>query len=398
MKRFPPEQGVPGFLFAGVNAGLKPDRKDVGMILCRDTCNAAGIFTKNRVKAAPVILCRKRLRKGFARAVIVNCGNANACTGLQGIKDAEAVCKSVADRLNISDQLILPCSTGVIGVALPYRKIIDIVPELIDRASIKGIPDFAKSILTTDTGEKVCSLKDTYKGKSIKICGIAKGAGMIMPDMATMLAFIITNAGVTSSLLSSLLKTIGEDTFNSITVDGDMSTNDTVIALSNSLSGVIVENAGSGAFEVFYNLLYETMKTLSEMIVLDGEGATKQIKIMVINASSKNDAKKASRTVANSLLVKTAFFGEDFNWGRIMAALGMSGTVFDPYKVDISFNSINAVENGQGVQNNLQKLNREMKKKIITLTIDLKKGKYSSEILTCDLSYEYVKINASYTT
>lgn len=398
MKKFPPKQGVPGFLFSGIQAGIKPGRKDLGLILSTDTCSAAGIFTKNRVKAAPVTVCQKKIKQGLARAVIVNCGNANACTGVQGIQDAQTVCTSVAKNLHISQNLILPCSTGVIGVRLPAEKIVASVPELIRNLSEKHIPDFAEAILTTDTVEKICCLKDTCRGKTVKVCGIAKGAGMIMPNMATMLAFIVTDAGINAELLSTLLRTISEETFNTITVDGDMSTNDTVLALSNASSGVVINSARSAEFGMFYNLLYETMRALSEMIVLDGEGATKLLKIMVLRAASKKDARNASSTVANSLLVKTAFFGEDFNWGRIMASLGMSGAVFDPDKVDIYFNSITAVENGIGVHNNIRILHREMKKKRITVTIDLKKGTHTHQTLTTDLSHEYVDINASYTT
>jgi glutamate N-acetyltransferase/amino-acid N-acetyltransferase len=400
MQPYPARQGVPGFLFSGISSGIKNNRKkDLGLILSTQPCTAAGVFTKNRAPAAPVTLCKERLRKALARIVLVNSANANACTGEQGLKDARVTCAAVSSHLGFSENLVLPCSTGVIGVPLPVVKIAKAVPRLVKNAVPGGIDEFARSILTTDTHPKIAALKDTAEGETIKVCGIAKGAGMIMPDMATMLCFIVSNAAVEKKLLSRLLKLHADETFNRITVDGDMSTNDCVLLLAGGDgSQTTITSTASKAGRIFDAMLYEVMKNLSLMIVRDGEGATKLIFISVINARTQSDAKKAAQQVANSNLVKTAFFGQDFNWGRIMAALGSSGAAFDMQKIRIAFNNIPAVKNGQAVKENLSKLKKTVKKKTIRVTIDLKQGHKGCEYTTCDLSYEYVKINADYTT
>ncbi len=398
MKPFHVTEGVPGFFFAGVSTGIKKGKKDLGLILSSKPCTAAGVFTKNRVKAAPVLLCKKRLQKGFAQAILVNSGNANACTGRKGMDDALKTCSGVSSYLDISENLVLPCSTGVIGVDFPLGKILKAVPKLVKEASTDRINDFAESILTTDTHPKIITLKGVVNGETVKIAGIAKGSGMIMPNMATMLAFIVTDAAIEKTLLSQLLKDQVDETFNTITVDGDMSTNDTVLVLANGQSEKTVSSRKSGGFRVFEKMLYEVMKKLSLMIVRDGEGATKLISVSILNARTRGDAKKAALQVANSTLVKTAFFGEDFNWGRIMAALGSSGASLDMDKISIFFNGIQAVRNGQGVKENITRLKKTVKNRSVSLAIDLNHGNKCHEITTCDLSYEYVKINAEYTT
>ena len=398
MKQFSINRGVPGFLFAGISSGIKKSKKDLGMIFSEAPCAAAGVFTKSRVKAAPVLLCKKRIKKGFMQAILVNSGNANACTGKNGLIAAADTCAEVSSCLGIKDSLVVPCSTGVIGVEFPSETIIRALPELVKRAGKSAAADFAESILTTDTYSKTAAFEDVIDGENVKVCGIAKGAGMIMPDMATMLAFIVTNVSIENKLLASLLKDMTEETFNRITVDGDMSTNDTVLILANGKAGKPVTRPNSRAFKVFANMLYETMKILSLMIVKDGEGATKMITVNVVRAKTMCDAKKAARSVANSNLVKTAFFGEDFNWGRIMAALGASGALFDMNRVDIFFNDIAGVKNGESAAANIGKLEKIATKDEISITIDLKNGRQACEVATCDLSYEYVKINADYTT
>lgn len=398
MKSFPVKEGIPGFLFGGVAAGIKNSKKDLGIIISSEPASAAGVFTKNRVKAAPLLLCRKRLNKGFCRAVLVNSGNANACTGKKGMADADTTCSRVSSFLKINKNLVVPCSTGVIGVPLPVEKISRAIPGLIQKAGRGGIADFAESILTTDTYPKIAARRETVDGETVKVCGIAKGAGMIGPDMATMLVFIVSNAAVRAELLSQMLKHLVDETFNRITIDGDMSTNDTVLLLTNGRSKNMITSRTSKGYKSFENMLYEVMQQLAVMLVKDGEGATKMLAVKLINARTGNDAKKAALQVANSSLVKTAFFGEDFNWGRIMAALGSCGASFDPERVDIFFNDIPAVRNGQGVKENIAELKKTVKKKEIDVTIDLKKGNRSCEIKTCDLSYEYVRINAEYTT
>jgi glutamate N-acetyltransferase/amino-acid N-acetyltransferase len=399
VKSFSFKEGIPGFLFSGISSGIKKDQtKDLGLIVSTQPCTAAGVFTKNRVKAAPVLICRKRLQQGPIQAVLANSGNANVCNGGKGLKAAKITCANVSSCLGIKESLVVPCSTGIIGVPLPSEKIIKAIPKLVKKATPAGISDFAESILTTDTYTKIIACKDTLNGEKIKVCGIAKGAGMIMPDMATMLAFIVSNIAIEKTLLSQLLKRHVEETFNRITVDGDMSTNDTVLVLANGQSRTIINSPKTRGYKAFETMLYEVMKRLSYLIVKDGEGATKLINILVMNAKTASDAKKAALKVANSCLVKTAFFGEDFNWGRIMAALGSSGVLFNTEKVAISLNNIQAVYNGQGIIENIAKLKKSLKKKTIQVTIDLKKGGGCCEVSTCDLSFDYVKINAAYTT
>jgi glutamate N-acetyltransferase/amino-acid N-acetyltransferase len=399
MQTFNPKEGVPGFLFgAGLAKIKKTTGTDLGLILSDRPCAAAGAFTRNRVKAAPVVVGRNRLRTGRAQALLVNSGNANACTGERGIADARLCCSRLAAALRIRDSLVIPSSTGVIGVPLPAGKILQALPSLVRQASPGGIADFAAAIMTTDTFPKIAALRDTVAGKTIRVCGIAKGAGMIMPDMATMLAFIVTDAAVEQRLLAKLVKEHVAATFNCISVDGDMSTNDSVMVLAGGASAVPVTGTGSQACRVFSRLLHEVMHRLARMIVQDGEGATKLIRIQVRRARTAGEAKKAAMTVANSCLVKTAFFGEDFNWGRIMAALGRSGAAFAVQQVGIFFNGIQGVGNGQGIRKNIARLHKIITGKEIEITIDLNNGRHGSTVTTCDLSYEYVKINADYTT
>ena len=399
MKKFALREGIPGFRFAAVAGGLKKNsKKDIGLILADKPCTAAGAFTKNIVKAAPILIGQKRLRAGVAQAVLVNSGNANACTGAQGVRDAEAASAALARELGIKTGLVVPSSTGVIGVPLPVEKIVRALPELVKKARPSAIADFSAAIMTTDTFPKIVALKDSVGREMIKICGIAKGAGMIMPDMATMLCYIVTDAAIDRKLLSALVREQVELTFNRITVDGDMSTNDTVLVLASGKSNITINNKNSAACRKFAQLLFEVMKQLSYLVVKDGEGATKVLLINARNAKTAAQAKQAAMTVANSPLVKTAFFGEDYNWGRIMAALGRSGAQFDMAKVDIFFNKIHSVHNGQAVLRNIPRLKKIMKEDCIEIAVDLKAGKHSCEVTTCDLSYDYVKINADYTT
>ena len=399
MKTFPYKKGVPGFRFAGVAGGLKKNgKKDIGLILADGPCVAAGAFTKNVVKAAPVLIGQKRLRAGASQAVLVNSGNANACTGAQGIRDGEAATAALARELGIRPGLVVPSSTGVIGVPLPVEKIVAAVPALVQHASPGGIADFTDAIMTTDTFPKIVALQDTVNGQTIKVCGVAKGAGMIMPDMATMLSYIVTDAAIDRKLLLALVREHVERTFNRISVDGDMSTNDTVIVLASGKSLPKIKSVISASYIVFSKLIFEVMKQLSRLIIKDGEGATKLLLINIKNAKTATQAKQAAMTVANSPLVKTAFFGQDYNWGRIMAALGRSGAQFDMAKVDIFFNGVQSVRDSQGVQKNIARLKKIMEKDCIEIAVDLKAGKQCCEVTTCDLSYDYVKINADYTT
>ncbi len=399
MKKFTPRTGVPGFRFAGVAGGLKKDgAKDMGLILADQPCTAAAAFTKNVVKAAPVLIGKKRLKSGITQAVLVNSGNANACTGAQGLLDAEATSAALARTLGIRPGLVVPSSTGVIGVPLPVTTIEKALPGLVNQASASSVSDFSEAIMTTDTFPKIVALKDMAGTKSIKVCGIAKGAGMIMPDMATMLCYIVTDAAIDKKLLAELVRRQVELTFNRISVDGDMSTNDTVLVLASGRSDLQIKSKKSPAYRVFADLLFAVMKQLSRLIVKDGEGATKLLVFTVSHARTEGQARQAAMTVANSPLVKTAFFGQDYNWGRIMGALGRSGAQFDQAKVDIFFNGVQSVCNGQAVLKNTARLKKIMQKNEIDIAVDLKAGRHSFDVTTCDLSYDYVKINADYTT
>ncbi len=398
MQKYPIRQGIPGFKFSAVQAGIKNDNVlDLGLILSEQPCAVAGVFTRNKVKAAPVLECSKKIKNGAACAILVNSGNANACTGDKGLQAADRTCSALAKQLGVKKQHILPCSTGVIGVQLPYKKINNALPELTASASPTQAASFAESILTTDTCTKTITVREKIDGNYVHVCGIAKGSGMIMPDMATMLAFIITDADIDTPLLRTMLRDENELSFNRICVDGDMSTNDSVIALAGGKSGIRIRR-NSASYTAFRSMLKRVMQELALMIVKDGEGATKLLKINVVSAQTDADAKKAAMQVARSCLVKTAFFGEDFNWGRIIAAIGQSGAACKPDCISMRFNNIPAVRNGQAVPKNQKRLEQIMKKKEITLSIDLGSGSKACEVLTCDLSYDYVKINADYTT
>ncbi len=375
-----------GFLFSAVACGIKKEgRLDLGLIFCQRKATAWGVFTKNTVKAAPVLLGQKNLKGAHHRAIIVNSGVANAATKEEGLMGAEVLLTHLAKHLRIKPEEILPASTGVIGEPLPVDKMISKLEELVSKLSSEGVMDFAKAIMTTDTFSKIAS-RETEEG--IRILGVAKGAGMIAPNMATMLGFILTDGYLKKEEAKKILPKATELTFNRITVDGDTSTNDTVYLMA---SGTKIIKDGEG----FFKALVEVMKELAYMIVRDGEGATKVIKVEVKGAKTKEEAKTLALAVANSPLVKTAFYGADPNWGRILAALGKTQIKFTPEAVEIYLNSKPWIK-GLTPQTAEEILKEEMKKKEISLVINLKAGKLGYEVLTCDLTEEYIRINASY--
>jgi glutamate N-acetyltransferase/amino-acid N-acetyltransferase len=377
-----------GFLFSAVSCGIKKEGKlDLGFIYSPEKLTAWGVFTKNTVKAAPVILGKKLVKKGEIHGVVVNSGVANACTGDEGLKRAQLLLEEVGKKLNLSYKNLLPASTGVIGEQLPLEKMLPKIEELISNLSSENCVAFAKSIMTTDTFHKIVS-KKTKDG--VVVLGIAKGAGMIAPNMATMLAFILTDATVSKETLKRFLPKITEESFNRITVDGDTSTNDTVYMLCSNIKEV--KN-----WEEFAKICKEVAQELAYLIVKDGEGATKVIRISVKGARTKEDAKALCFSVANSPLVKTAFYGEDPNWGRIFAALGKTGISFNPEKVELYLNEIPWIINLK-LMTEEEKLKEEMKKEEVNLLIKLKEGRKGYEVLTTDLTEEYIKINASYRT
>ena len=392
------EHMVQGFKASAVKAGLKKDKGlDLALIFSERETAVAGVFTTNKVVAAPVILTREHIKSGRARAIIANAGNANACTGKAGFNDARRTAELVADRLGIGADEVLVASTGVIGQPLNVDRIAEALPALVERLSPDGIPTAARAIMTTDSFPKISHFEGHAGGRPYRILGVAKGAGMIMPNMATMLCFIVSDIRIDSNDLNGVLSSSVETTFNRITVDGDTSTNDTVLVMANGMAGntALTEADSKG----FAQGLETVMGELAQMIVRDGEGATKVIHMEIKGARSASDALKAARTVGNSSLVKTACYGQDPNWGRIMAALGRADIVMDEEKVDIWVNDILIVSAGLGKGQEAEKKAAEiMIQKEYTITIDLHQGDFEDRIITCDLTHEYVSINASYRT
>jgi glutamate N-acetyltransferase/amino-acid N-acetyltransferase len=386
----------PGFEAAGIAAGLKKkNKKDLGLIFSKVPANVAGVFTRNRVKAAPVILDRDRIKSGVCQAIIVNSGNANCCTGEQGIRDAETMASLSASELGISKDLVLVASTGVIGEPLPIEKIKAAIPDLIESLQPDGIPDLAKSIMTTDTVPKMVSGQGVVEGKSFIVTGVAKGAGMIRPDLATMLCFVFTDANAASDILKEALVSAIDRSFNRITIDGDTSTNDTALMMANGLSGAIIKNPGHK--EIFQKVIDRIFLDLAKQVVRDGEGVTKLVEIIVRGAVSDSDARKVADTVAHSPLVKTAFFGEDANWGRIIGAVGRAGVDVDPDRIDLYFDDVQMVKAGMGCGKGVEvEATKVLKKSEFTVAVHLNMGQGFGSMITCDFSVDYVKINADY--
>jgi glutamate N-acetyltransferase/amino-acid N-acetyltransferase len=389
---------VNGFLFSGISAGIKKDgKRDLGLIYSEVPAQAAGLFTTNAVKAAPVLLDMERIKKGLCRALIVNSGNANACTGPKGLRDARSVSSWTAKGLGIEERLVFVASTGVIGAPLPVKKIEHSVPELIEKLSPDGWMETVESIMTTDTFPKVEVSACVIKDKHVKLCGMVKGAGMIYPNMATMLSFLVTDANIKAPLLQKMLREASEASFNRITVDGETSTNDTALLLASGRAGHPVLEKMDRDAKVFQKMLSEVCEKLAKAVVKDGEGATKFIEILVKGARDVEDARKAAYAIAHSPLVKTAFFGQDANWGRILCALGHSGTKLNPDRVDVFFDKRPIVKNGMGVGGRLEeKAGEVIRKSSFCVTVDLHLGKAEFSVFTTDLSLDYVKINGSY--
>ena len=387
-----------GFKAAAVASGLKKVHGlDLALIVSERAATAAGVFTANKVKAAPVILSQKNIQNGRATAIIANAGNANACTGNPGLADAERTADLVGKALGISPDEILVASTGVIGQRLNMDKVSSAIPELREALTSEGIPMAAQAIMTTDSFPKTSIFDGRAGNNPYRIVGLAKGAGMIMPNMATMLCFILTDIQITPNDLQTVLRVSTEKTFNRITVDGDTSTNDMVLMLANGMAGN--ESLSEQDHTQFSEGLSGVMETLARMIVKDGEGATKLVDVEIRNAFSPEDAQKAARTVANSSLVKTAFYGQDPNWGRIMAALGRADIEMDETRVDIWINDVQIVSGGIGNGVAVEKQAAEiMTRTEFMLSIDLHQGTHFEHVVTSDLTHEYISINANYRT
>lgn len=392
------EYSVPGFRASSVIAGLrKVKTPDMVLIFSDKQATAAGVFTTNKVKAAPVLLNMERIKRGKARAIIANAGNANACTGDKGLENANLTAELAAKALGIRPEEVLVASTGVIGAQLDMDKVSKAIPGLAKGLSFDGIPAAAAAIMTTDSFSKISRFYGRSQGIPYRIIGIAKGAGMIMPNMATMLCFIMSDINIRPSELKRALSSSVEKTFNRITVDGDTSTNDTVLVLANGMAGNGPLKAAD--YEGFNNGLRRVMAELSSMIIKDGEGATKLVNIKIKRAATEKDAITAARAVSNSSLVKTAFYGQDPNWGRIMAALGRAGIRIKEEEVAIWIDDIKIVDGGLGVGAEQEKKAAErMKNREFSVTIDLRLGEHEDQVITCDLTHEYISINADYRT
>ena len=387
-----------GFRAAGLHCGIKkPGLLDLALILSERSGPIAGLFTTNRVVAAPVILDRLHLRRGVGRAILINSGNANACTGRSGMAAARKTAALVAHRLRSPIHEVFVGSTGVIGRALPVDRIIAALPELFDHLSRAGGARAAQAILTTDLKPKSVVRHRRINGRTVTIGGMAKGSGMIHPNMATMLGYLTTDASITRRALRQALVQAVDASFNCISVDGDTSTNDTVLCLANGMAGNRQITEGTPAFRQFARLLTEACEPLALAICRDGEGVTKVVKIEVTGAGSPNQARAVAKAIGTSNLVKTALFGEDANWGRVMAALGRAGVPLNPSKVSVSFGGVPMVRQGVGLGLGAeQRIARVFKRKEFTIRVGLGAGRHRAHLWTTDLSYDYVKINASY--
>ena len=391
---------VSGVRAAGIHAGIKAaEAKDVALIVTDTPATAAGVFTKNSVTAAPVLVCREHLSDGHAQAVIVNSGNANACTGEGGMANAQRMAAATAEQLGIDANLVLVSSTGVIGQQLPMDKIENGIQTAANALSTEGGADAAAAIMTTDTYPKSVAVEIEIGDTPVRIGGIAKGSGMIAPNMATMLSYLTTDAKINAEALQAALNRVVDDTYNLLTVDTDRSTNDTVLILATGYANNTEIAAADGKdYEAFCEGLLFVCTELVKMLARDGEGATKLVEVVVKSAKNRDDAEKAARAVAESPLVKTAVFANDANWGRIMMAIGKSGAAFDPYQVDVYLADYQLVRDGMDAGYDEDKATALFAQDPVRITIDLRAGDTAVTMWTCDYSYDYIRINADYRT
>ncbi len=390
---------VPGFKFAATACGIKANGQlDLGLILADEPVSTAAVFTRNRVKAAPVQLSQQRVERGRAQAIVVNSGNANACTGRKGLQDVKVITSIIADELGVADDMVLMASTGVIGDPLPSEKIEEACPALVAAATPDQIDGFARSIMTTDRWPKVSSIKFPIgHDKEVTVLGIAKGAGMIHPDMATTLGFILTDAPMHSSFLKRALSTAVDRTFNQLTVDGCTSTNDCVFAMSSSKVDAEPLRGSDRDARRFIDALVDVLGELGKRIVQDGEGAQHVVELEVVGAPSEDAARKVGQAIASSLLVKAMVLGRDPNWGRILAAAGNAGVAFDPTKVEVKIGKVLVVKKGMRVGRDAEEdARRVMGDSHYRIAVKLGPGKAKSSYLFCDIGEDYLRLNAAY--
>jgi glutamate N-acetyltransferase/amino-acid N-acetyltransferase len=386
-----------GFLAAAVHCGLKPDgRRDLALIAAEEPVAAAAVFTTNRVVAAPVTLSRRHIASGRTRAVVINAGNANACTGNKGELDAGAMALAVGQSLECASEDVIVCSTGVIGVPLPVERIVSALPELADALDSRDGTEAAEAIMTTDTFPKQLAVSVEVAGRTVTVGGLAKGSGMIAPKMATMLSVLTTDAPLTPEACDAALRTACATTFNRVTVDSDTSTNDTLVLMASGAAG----GEPIGLEDSRYPLVSEAVRVvcaqLARMIARDGEGATKLVSVSVSGALSESDAECAAFAVANSPLVKTALFGNDANWGRVAMAVGKSGIEVDPARLGITFAGLEVCRNGGAVPFDEDEAYAALDSDEVEIAVRLGLGSGAATVLTCDLSHEYVRINGEY--
>ena len=393
-----------GFLAAGVEAGIKyQNRKDMAMVYSKTPCRAAGVFTTNVVKAAPVLWDKEVVESEWeAQAIVVNSGIANACTGKLGYEYCRETAGAAADALEISPQSVLICSTGVIGMQLPMEKMTEGVRMLAKaiKPGEEAGTDAAKAIMTTDTRNKQVAVKVTIGGKEVTIGGMCKSSGMIHPNMCTMLAFVTTDVNISKKLLQEALSADVQDTFNMVSVDGDTSTNDTLLVLANGQAGNPEITEKGADYDAFVEALHYVNETLAKKIAGDGEGATALFEVKVIHADNKEDAKTLAKSVITSSLTKAALFGHDANWGRILCALGYSGAKFDPEAIELYLESsagkILIFKDGMAADYSEEEATRILSCSEVTALVDMKMGEAEATAWGCDLTYDYVKINADY--
>lgn len=388
-----------GFLASGIHCGVKKKRKDLSLLYSKTPCKVEAIFTRNAVKAAPLLVAEEQLKKGgYFSGVVINSGNANCMTGDRGLSDARKMAAVLARLLGTSKDAILVSSTGIIGKFMPMRPITGGMFKLVAGLSADGLVDAAEGIMTTDRFHKIASRTFVAGGRKITMTGIAKGAGMVKPDMATMLCYILTDANVSKKAMKKALLAAAETSFNAITVDGDMSTNDTAMLLANGEAGNRLIKENGKDLELFQKNLSEVSGELARMIVRDGEGASKFIKVCVKGARTVPDAKKMAGAIADSLLVKCAVLGGDPNWGRIASSAGASGVAFDPDKMEVILDGVTFYKSGNFKSVAGRKAASVFKGEDVQIEVDLHSGEAEACIFSCDISKKYITLNAHYTT
>ncbi len=395
---------VKGFKAAGITAGLKKSgKKDLALIYSEYKAVSAAVFTKNLVKAAPILVDMENIKSENTQAIIVNSGNANACTGEDGYKNAKKMTEIIAEKLNLHPTEVLVESTGIIGVQMDMEKVASGLEKIVPELSEEGGHNAGEAIMTTDTFPKNLAVKIEIGGKEVTIAGIAKGSGMIHPDMATMLAFLVTDISIDKKLLQKVFSKSTDDSYNMVSVDGDTSTNDMAGILANGAAGnAKITDENSEEFKIFKEALNFVNKELAKSIAKDGEGATKLIEVTTKNARTMEDAKKVSKSVITSSLFKAAVFGSDANWGRILCAVGYSGAELIVDKIEIFIKGedkiIQVAKNGMGIDFGEEEVEKILKEEKVGVIVNLNDGNYDATAWGCDLTYDYVKINADYRT